>query len=273
MNEGRYLEARILFTRTLKHATTWNIDDIVALHRAGLRVDAETLRLQTVKYAKWCVDDVLALHKAGLGFAAWLLHCKTLKYVKSWRLDDVILLQAAGLPAEARLLFGHTLLFARWSVSDVMILVSDIRTRTTQGRRATFGASLVAAQLAPQLPRPFLEHHGVRFPPATNRRLRPPYLGWRLVEYVIVQRCDLFCDYDTKRRDASNHHTVPSLPSRNNNSLRCSWPAQPSTSAKCVSRASPNKGQGKKPGASLYTRKRPSRASASTACRSRRWHH
>ena len=130
MNEGRYLEARNLFTRTLKHATTWNIDDIIALHRAGLRVDAEILRLQTVKYAKWCVDDVLALHKAGLGFAAWSLHCKTLKYVKSWRLDEVILLQAAGLPAEARSLFGHTILFARWSVSDVIALHKKGPSRT-----------------------------------------------------------------------------------------------------------------------------------------------
>ena len=145
MNEGRYLEARTLFARTVQYAVTWNAYEIVALHRAGLCIDAETLRLQTVRHARWCVDDVLALHKAGLGFTAWLLHRKTLKYVqKSWRIDEVIFLQASGLPVEARSLFDHTLLYAEWSTSDIIALHRHGPSRTAA---QLFGTTLNQVRL------------------------------------------------------------------------------------------------------------------------------
>jgi len=128
--EGLYVEASSLFDRTLKYASTWCVDDIIALHSVGLHSQAEKLRLQTFAYARWSVDEVLMLHEAGLGMTAWKLHLKTLRYVTSWNLDEITFMQESGLRLEARSLFEHLLLYARWSVSDIFALHKSGPSRT-----------------------------------------------------------------------------------------------------------------------------------------------
>jgi hypothetical protein len=96
--EGLEAEARSLFDRTLKYATTWSVYEIIQLHGVGLHSQADQLRVQTLPHARsWSVDDVIVLHEVGLNRAAWQLHKKTLPFVTTWSVHEITSLQNTGL--------------------------------------------------------------------------------------------------------------------------------------------------------------------------------